>query len=194
MIAEIIAAIVGATVAVGGAALCGGPMALAWAAVLAAVTKAGIAVAALAGGWRPTWRLRLDDIQPWIGFGTALTASNAVNQVNANADLLVGGRLLGMDELGMYGPPRSLSLALQSVVAPVVNRVGLPAIASSGQEPDGTRRAYLAMVSATAATGAPIYALGALHASDVCAVLLGPTWSGQGNAMAALCGFGFLAP
>jgi O-antigen/teichoic acid export membrane protein len=146
----------------------------------------------LANGWRPRWQFSLEDVKPYLGFGTALVGNNLVNRVNLNIDLLLGGRLLGADLLGLYSVPRNLILQIQFVVNPIITRVGFPLIAQIQHDIARVRSVYLQTLNMTASTNAPLYMAIVFFAADIVQVLLGRDWGGSVEFFKILAVWGFL--
>jgi O-antigen/teichoic acid export membrane protein len=188
---ELCAALTGAGAAIGGAVLGWNAYALVAAALTSTAVRSLLAFVALADGWRPSLRLRWTDVHPYVGFGSATLASNLVNQLNASIDLILGGRLLGLDALGLYSVPRSLVLNVQNAVNPVVTRVGFPVIAEVQHDRNAVLRAYQGIVRVVAFVGAPIYAGIAVLSKDICHVLLGPTWTDASTTLTILACWGY---
>lgn len=127
-------------------------------------------------GWHPLWRLKLEDVRPFLGFGGAMVANNIVNQINITIDLFLGGRLLTAGQLGFYSVPRNIVLQLQFMVNPIITRVGFPLIAKVQTDRIQVKSIYLKTMNMTASTNAPIYIGIAFFAPEIVAILLGPGW------------------
>ncbi|MDO8291268.1 MAG: MOP flippase family protein [Gallionella sp.] len=145
----------------------------------------------LARGWRPMWRLRIEDVRPFLGFGGAMLANNIVNQFNMAIDLFLGGRLLGAAQLGLYSVPRNLVLQLQFMVNPIITRVGFPLIAQIQNDVVRVRAIYLKTLNMTASTNAPLYVGIAVFAPEIVAALLGDGWQGSAPLLRILAVWGF---
>ena len=159
---------------------------LALAALATALSRTALAVAAFSSDWRPQTRLRWSEVQPFLGFGGATVASNIVNHFNSTIDVLIGGRLLGTDALGLYSVPRSLVLNVQSAVNPIVTRVGFPVIAELQHDREAVRRAYQMVLNVVATAGAPVYMGLAVLSAEICDLLLGPSWKGSAKTLSLL--------
>jgi O-antigen/teichoic acid export membrane protein len=183
---ELCSAAIGVAAAIGGALAGWGVYSLPSAALAASLTKSVLAMALLSNGWRPQARLRFADVRSYIGFGSATLASNLINQVNLTIDIFLGGRLLGVEGLGMYSVPRTMVMQIQGIINPIVTRVGFPVIAEVQGDPRAIRRAYELMVGAVAALGAPIYAVIAVLAEDICSIFLGPRWNHAAQTLSVL--------
>jgi len=159
--------------------------------IVSAISGTVFAWMYLARGWRPMWRLRMEDVRPYLGFGGAMVANNIVNQVNATIDLFLGGRLLGAAQLGLYSVPRNLVLQLQSMVNPIITRVGFPLIAQVQNDVARVRSIYLKTLNMTASTNAPLYVGIAVFAPEIVAVLLGDGWQSSAPLLSILAVWGF---
>jgi len=146
----------------------------------------------LAKGWRPAWRLRVSEVKWFLQFGGGMVVNNMINHVNATIDVLIGGRLLGTSQLGLYSVPRNLILQIQMMVNPIFTRVGFPVIASIQHDKERVRQVYLKIMNMTASVNAPIYVALAAFAPEIVLLLLGPTWSGAAPLMRVLALWGLL--
>jgi O-antigen/teichoic acid export membrane protein len=173
---EIAAAVLGFVTALAAAFSGWGVYALVVGSIVAALTGAAFAWLFIARGWRPMWRLRMEDVRPYLRFGGALVANNIVNQINMSVDLFLGGRLLGATQLGLYSVPRNLILQIQMMVNPVITRVGFPLIAQVQHDVARVRSIYLKTLNMTASTNAPVYVGIAFFAPDIVQVMLGAGW------------------
>jgi len=130
----------------------------------------------LANGWRPAKRMRWSDVRWFVRFGGGMVVNNIINHVNATVDLLLGGRLLGAAQLGIYSVPRNLILQVQSMVNPIFTRVGFPLIASIQHDKEQVRQIYLTTMNLTASINAPIYVAIAVFGQEMVHLLLGGNW------------------
>lgn len=146
----------------------------------------------LADGWRPMWRLRMEDVRPFLGFGGALVVNNIANQINLTLDVFLGGRLLSKEALGLYSVPRNLALQIQFMVNPIITRVGFPLIAQVQKDAQRVRSIYLKTLNMTSATNAPIYIGIAFFAPEIIAIYLGPGWERSGDLLRLLALWGGL--
>lgn len=130
----------------------------------------------VARGWKPMWRLQMEDVRPFLGFGSASVANNIVNQINMTIDLFLGGRLLPAAQLGLYSVPRNLTLQVQFMLNPIITRVGFPMIALVQSDVTRVRSIYLKTMNMTASTNAPLYIGIAFFSPEIVAIILGAGW------------------
>lgn len=130
----------------------------------------------LAEGWRPMWRLRISEIREFMGFGAYMVGFSLTNTVNLQADVLIGGRVLGANSLGAYSLPKDLSLRLAMIINPIVTRVGLPVMAKAQGDKAQLKVIYLKTLLMTASVNFPLYLLIAVFAPEIVAIMFGAQW------------------
>lgn len=189
---EITAAIGGLTVAVVAALMDWGVYALVAAAMCSAWIMMILCWLILAKGWRPLWRLRWREIRWFVRFGGGMVVNNVVNQINATVDLLLGGRLIGTGQLGIYSVPRNLVLQIQSMVNPVFTRVGFPVIASIQEDKMRVQQTYLMIMNFSASVNAPIYVSIAIFAPELVELMLGKEFQDGAPLLRVLAIWGLL--
>jgi O-antigen/teichoic acid export membrane protein len=160
--------------------------------IVAAAAASVMAWTWLSDGWLPSRNFSLADVRPYVGFGGAAMASSIVNQLNASVDLLLGGRLLGAQQLGLFSVPRSLILQIQFMINPIITRVGFPLIAQVQADRSRVRSIYLQTLGMTSSTNAPIYMALAFFAPEVAQLLLGRHWAGSIDFLRILALWGFV--
>lgn len=167
-----------------------------YALVVASMTSAWVTMllcwAVLAQGWRPMLRLRWAEVSWFVRFGGGMVVGNIINQINATVDILLGGRLLGAAQLGLYSVPRNLVLQAQSMVNPIFTRVGFPLISKIQHDPLRVRDVYLKIMNLTATVNAPIYIAMAAFSPELVQLLLGENFQGSAPLLRVLAVWGLL--
>lgn len=187
---ELLSVATGLIVAVSLALLQFGVYALVFSALAVALTSLVLSWCLLGRAWVPEARLRVQELRGLLRFGGTATAVNVVNQIASSLDILIGGRLLGADAIGLYSLPRNLILQIQNTINPIVTRVGFPLIAKVQQDVAMVRAIYLKSIAMTASTNAPLYVGIAVFAPEIVVVLFGARWQGSGELMRILAVWG----
>lgn len=173
---ELMAALVGffvaVTLALGGV----GVYALIIGTLITAVVGCVLVWWRLSEGWRPLVRLRLAEISQYLKFGAYMIGNNLINTFNSQVDILIGGRLLGAQAMGVYSVPKDLSLRISAVINPIITQVGLPVMAKAQGDEVLLKRVYLQTMRMTASVNFPIYVALGIFAPDVVNILLGSQW------------------
>ncbi len=146
----------------------------------------------LAQGWRPMMRLRLLEIRRFLGFGGYTMANNLVNTFNMQADILIGGRFLSAQALGVYSLPRDLSLRVAGMINPIVTRVGLPVMAKAQHDRAFLKNVYLKTLRMTTSVNFPIYLAMAVFAPEVVVLVFGAQWADAAPLLRVLALWGLL--
>ncbi|HDS1130980.1 TPA: MOP flippase family protein [Stenotrophomonas maltophilia] len=174
---EVASAIAGFACAILVAMLDGGVYSLVAAIVTTSAISSLLAWACLSKGLRPGFHFNLQEIKPHLGFGSYRLADTLLISAQMQVDILIGGAVAGSAAMGVYTLPRDLTLRLaNTVVNPVVTRVGLPIMARVQADRSALKSIYLQTMRLTSSINFPIYAATALWAELIVAVVLGPQW------------------
>lgn len=175
-IIDIGAAFAGMAIAIGAALLGFGVLSLVYGALANTAVAAMVAWIVFSREWKPDWRLRWSEIASFYHFGIYTLGFSVTNALNAQADILIGGRVLGPLLLGVYSVPKDLSLRLAMLINPVVTRVGFPVMAKAQHNVALLKSVYLKTIRMTASINFPIYMMLAVFAPEVVHLLLGKSW------------------
>jgi O-antigen/teichoic acid export membrane protein len=179
---EVAAAVCGFAAAVVVALLGGGAYALVATSLVAATLSSVLAWLFLSQGIRPTFHFDLGVVKPYLRYGSYRLGDAILNNVQSQADILIGGAAVGSAAMGVYAVPRNLSLLVAyALINPVVTRVGLPVMARLQHDQAALRSVYLQTLRMTASMNFPIYAALAAWSHDVVAIFLGDQWSQAGD-------------
>lgn len=189
---EIFASLVGFAIAILTAYMGWGVYTLVIAAMASAWLTMILSWIVLAQGWRPAWRLRWNEVRWFVQFGGSMVLNNVINHLNATIDLVLGGRMLGASQLGLYSVPRNLLLQVQGMINPIATRVGFPVIASIQHDKKRVKQVYLMTMNITASVNAPIYVAMTVFAPEIVWLLLGPNWTAATPLMRVLALWGLL--
>lgn len=146
----------------------------------------------LANGWYPQFRLRLGEISEFLHFGAYMVGSNIANNIIMMADIFLGGRLLGTADLGLYSLPRNLCLQVQSLINPIVTRVGFPMMSRVQNDPVQLKTIYLKTLRMTTSINFPLYIGMAVFAPEIVAILFGGKWLGSVDILRIVAIWGLL--
>jgi O-antigen/teichoic acid export membrane protein len=192
MLVEMFAALAGFTAALAAAMVGLGAYSLVLGGLFSAAFGTALAWSWLSAGWRPLRHFSPSDVRPFLGFGAATVGDAIVNQIHRNIDIFLGGRMLVSAQLGIYSVPRDLVLRQQSMVNPIVTRVGFPLVAQVQNNPSKVRTIYLKTLSMTASVNAPVYAGLVFFAPEVVGLLFDAEWAGAIELLPILAFWGFL--
>jgi O-antigen/teichoic acid export membrane protein len=176
-IIEVFSASCGFAAALLVALLDGGVYALVAATLVSVIVNSLLAWIYLSDGVRPILYFNLRDATDFVRYGSYRLGETLFSSLQTQADVLIGGALVGSSAMGVYTVPRDLSLKLaNTVINPVVTRVGLPIMAKVQSEPAALKAVYLQTLRMTSSVNFPAYFALALWADEAVAILLGTQW------------------
>lgn len=173
---EIVANLTGLCSAIVVALLGGGVYALVAGILARAAANSLLAWWRLSYGFRPSMHFRLSETRPYLHFGAYLVGDSFANTVTQQADVFIGGLVLGANAMGVYAVPRELSLKISTGVNPVITRVGFPIMSRVKHDCEQLRSIYLQTLRMTSSINFPIYVALGLFANEFVALLYGPKW------------------
>lgn len=131
----------------------------------------------LSDGWRPAWRINLDEVRPMLKFGAYLAGESLATTLHREADMFIGGAVMGSGALGFYAVARNLALKLaMTVINPVVTRIAFPIMANMQHDRAQLKTIYLSMLRMVSSINFPLYSMIALFAGEIISLLYGPQW------------------
>jgi O-antigen/teichoic acid export membrane protein len=159
-------------------ALCGaGVFALVVAALTGAACNSALAWARLSDGLLPHRDLSLQLARPFLSFGLHRLGDGIWNALRLHADVFISGLFASPAAVAYYAAPREQCLRLaNSIVNPVVTRIGLPVMTRLQNDRTALRAVYLQTLGMTASLNFPAYAFIALFPAEIVALLFGKQW------------------
>lgn len=174
---EIAAAVISAAVAVVSALAGWGVFALVAALLASAAINSLLAWCRLSSGLRPGVAFRPMLARPFITFGLHRMGDGFWNTVRMQADVFIAGLFAAPAAVAAYAVPRDLTLKIaNTVINPVITRVGLPVMTRLQDDTVALRSVYLKTLRLTASFNFPLYALLALFPEQFVLLLLGDQW------------------
>lgn len=148
-----------------------------WALVCSQLSATGLRVLMLLArfGWvRPKFDFR--NHRGVLAFGGTLTITRVIWSLSSQADILVGGKMVGAGALGIYTVAADLANMPLQKISGIANQVVFAALSRLQEKEENLRLAVMRAVGNMAAVGAPlIWGIGAAS-STLVPVLLGDKW------------------
>lgn len=173
---ELSAACVGFIVSVTAAYNGAGVYSIVFGSLVTAIAGCTLVWNRLADGWRPQFCFKITGIRHFLSFGGYMIGNNLANTFNSQIDIMLGGKILGSQAIGLYSMPRDLNLRIAGVINPIVANVGFPVMAKAQHDKVLLKRVYLQTMRMTASVNFPVYCILALFAPEIVHVLLGDKW------------------
>jgi O-antigen/teichoic acid export membrane protein len=129
------------------------------------------------GLWRPSFRLRIADVQPFLAFGGFQTGERLVNYLAANLDFVIIGRYLGTAALGPYYVAYQVVVQPMLRLNPILTRVAFPLFSLSQNDDAAISSGYIRIERLIAFVSIPLLVGMAVVAPSFFPVYLGDGWS-----------------
>lgn len=143
----------------------------------------------LATWWRPrefSWTFSAQRLGEMLRYGVQVAVGTLMAQVNRGVVELIGGRMLGLEAVGLFNKAKSLPDQVGAVVNGVANQVTLPLFAQWHREGKDPALAYLQTVTLVTGLVWPCCALAALYPYEVLRLMFGPQWVQAADMLRAL--------
>lgn len=170
------AAVVQAAATLAVAAAGWGVWALAWGQLAGTAARALGWIAAGHGLARPLFRL--GGARALVATGSLLTVNGLLFYGLAQAPVLIGGRILTPEAIGLYSTAFFLASLPAARFLPVLSEVGLAAYSRRRDDPAAFSDSFRLVTRVVAVSSFPLYLGLAATAPDAAPVLLGGQWAG----------------
>jgi len=126
---------------------------------------------------RPSFIFQYREIAPMISFGMFQMGERGVNYFNLHFDVILIGKLLGVEALGVYSVAKNLSRKPFITIKPIITRVTFPIMAKVQNDTGRLKNIYLKTINYLASVSFPIYILIILLAEPIVLLLFGEKWT-----------------
>lgn len=169
----------------------GGPESLVFSYLISAVVRTGVLL--LIGVNAYGFRLSYNRVDAgfFLRFGIFQIGENVANYINSNIDVILIGKLLGQEALGVFHLAKQIVFKPMQVINPVVTRVALPAFGKIQSQPDVVRQGYIDLIRVLAVVNSAIYISLAIFSDVVVKVLFGVRWIDSVIIIKVLCLYTF---
>ncbi|MBS0540490.1 MAG: lipopolysaccharide biosynthesis protein [Proteobacteria bacterium] len=126
--------------------------------------------------WRPARPARTEGVRSLLGYGASVTGSGLATAFSRSIDQILIGWLWGPAALGLYErTTRLLLMPVNTINAPVY-AAAMPALSRLNDDPVRYRQVFGQVMQKLALLTMPAFALAAVTADWLVAILFGPSW------------------
>ncbi|MCI4167727.1 teichuronic acid biosynthesis protein TuaB [Bacillus spizizenii] len=126
--------------------------------------------------WHPAFVFDLRGMKAFFSFGAFQLSSRLVNRLGANIDMILIGRFIGAEALGIYNLAYQIVTIPVLKINPIVTRVAFPVFAKNKYENSVIREGFLNMTKMLALVSFPLL-IGLVSVSDAfIAAVFGEKW------------------
>ncbi|MGF6949555.1 teichuronic acid exporter [Neobacillus sp. B4I6] len=106
--------------------------------------------------WRPSLIFDLSECKEYMSFGAYQLASRLVNRIGSNLDVILIGRFMGAEALGIYNLAYQIVTIPVLKINPIITRVAFPVFSKSHQNPVLLTDGFLHMTKLLSLVSFPI--------------------------------------
>lgn len=168
-----------------------GAEAYAWSRIVGQIVMGGIILACSSRIYLPGLRFAL--LRPLLAFGLPLAGANLLSQVLLNIDYALIGRLLTVEDLGIYFLAFNTAMWPAAIVGTILNSIVLPAISRIARDNGNVEDAIAKGLHLVALILFPLGAFLLTFSNQLVDVIYGPKWSSAGPILSILATYGVLS-
>jgi O-antigen/teichoic acid export membrane protein len=119
---------------------------------------------------------RFREIGNFMRFGLFQSGDQIINFFNSQLDVLVIGKFLGMDQLGVYSIAKDFISKPLAIINPILTKVAFPVLSKLNTDKTKVKSVYLKMLNYLSTLSIPLYILLFITAPFIVELLFGSTW------------------
>lgn len=126
---------------------------------------------------KPSLIFRLSEVREFLGFGAYQMGEKTINYFNSQIDVILIGKLLGTEALGIYSVAKQLVMRPFQVINPIVTKVAFPLMSKIQDDTVRLKQGYFKIVSMLSFVNLPIYGVIILLAPEIVHIMFGERWN-----------------
>lgn len=125
---------------------------------------------------RPQLLFRWGEVHEFVSFGAFQMGERTVNYFNSQIDVILIGKLLGTEALGVYNIAKQLIMRPAQIFNPIITKVTFPAMAKVQNDTTKLKQVYLQTINYLSSVNFPIYGMMIVLAPEIVFFLFGSKW------------------
>lgn len=118
----------------------------------------------------------IKEIKQYLNFGAYQTGQSTLNYFNSQFDVILIGKLLGTEALGVYSIVKQLAMRPAQIINPIITKITFPVLAKLQDNRDKLKDVYLKTIYYVTLINFPIYALLSILSEPIILILFGKEW------------------
>lgn len=167
-----------------------GAVSLAWGTVSS--TVGGIVTSYFFRPKQYKWSISFSGLSNLAEYGITVTGSSLVTQLNRGVAELIGGRMLGLDAVGLFNKARSVTDQIGALLLGVANQVTLPVLVSRHREGQDIAPIYLKAIELLTGLVWPVCVFAGIMPFEIIRTMFGVQWDAAIPSLRLLCLLGIL--
>jgi lipopolysaccharide exporter len=191
-IVEMVASATGFVVALTAAWFGAGPFSMAYSSLAVSLSSCVAVWLVCYRFWHPSLHFDIVETFRFLRYGFGVVFNNMIGALSVNSDVVVGARVMGVDQIGIYGAPRNFCFQIGLFINPIVTRVAFPVMAGLQGDVNKLASVYLKSIRMIAAVNVPVYFFLACFSDALIEIFFGKQWAGYGGVLTGLAAWGLL--
>ncbi len=122
---------------------------------------------------RIQFHFKIFEIKPFLKIGMYQTGGQILNYFNTQFDVIIIGKVLGTEALGIYNLAKNLAMRPAQIINPIITKISAPLLSKMQDDALRLKNSYLLIVRLLSLTNFPIYFFIALMASPILSIVYG---------------------
>jgi len=123
-----------------------------------------------------SFHFKMYETKPFLKIGGFTMGSSMLDFFSREIDVLIIGKMLGAESLGVYSLAKQIVLKLFSVINPIVISVFSPLLASIQKEKERVKASYLKLIKYFAYINFPVYVFMMVSSKEFLEIIYGSTY------------------
>jgi O-antigen/teichoic acid export membrane protein len=125
---------------------------------------------------KPSFIYKHSEVKNLINFGLFQMGERSINYFNAQFDVILIGKLLGTEALGIYSMAKTLAMKPAQIINPIITKVTFPIMSRVQNDTKQLKNIYLKTLNYLCSVNFPIYIAIAILAEPLVLLLFGDKW------------------
>ncbi len=119
------------------------------------------------------FHFKMDETKPFLKIGSFTMGSALLDFFSREIDILIIGKFLGAESVGVYSLAKQIILKLYNIINPILINVLSPLLSLMQTEKERLKKTYLKTINYLAYINAPIYLFVIISSKDILSILYG---------------------
>ena len=125
---------------------------------------------------KPSFEFKLSEVKEFMSFGLYQMGEKTINYFNSQIDVILIGKLLGVEALGVYTVAKQIIMRPAQIINPIITKVTFPVMAKLQDDIPRLKNIYLKTINYLSSVNFPIYVFIFIFAHEVVLIMFGEKW------------------
>lgn len=139
------------------------------------------------------FHLNMSEIKDFFKIGIYDTGAQLMDYISYKIDVILVGRLFGLEVLGLYNMGKELALKTMKMINPIINSVATPILAKLQNEPDKIKLNYSRILSFVGFINIPILVALSIFSEEVVNIFFSEKYANAASFVRILAFWGIFA-